>query len=114
MRRPLAVTLIAVTAVTACKTDRAPAADTTARTAAGQSTAAAPVHDAVIITSPTKGATTGTDVTVTMRATGVTIAKGGQVIVAMDGFGAVTYQVLWVVTRVHDGQTHYEAFLKAL
>ena len=75
MRRSLAVTLIAVTAVTACKTDRAPATDTTARTAAGQPTKAAPVHDAVIITSPAKGATTGTDVTVTMRATGVTIAK---------------------------------------
>jgi len=85
MRRSLAVTLIAVTAVTACKTDRAPATDTTAKTAAGQSTAAAPVHDAVIITSPTKGATTGTDVTVTMRATGVTIAKADGA--KVDGVG---------------------------
>jgi hypothetical protein len=74
MRRVLAVTLIAVAVVTACKKEETPAADT-ARTAAGQSTAATPAQSAVTITSPTEGATTGTDVPVTLHATGVTIAK---------------------------------------
>ena len=74
MKRALVVTLIAVTAATACKKEQTPAGDTT-RTAAGQSTAATPVQGAVTIISPSKGATTGTDVLVTLRATGVTIAK---------------------------------------
>jgi len=74
MKRALVVTLIAVTAATACKKEQTPAADTT-RAAAGQSTAATPVQGAVTIISPSKGATTGTDVLVTLRATGVTIAK---------------------------------------
>ena len=74
MKRALVVTLIAVAAVTACKKEQTPAADTT-RSAAGQSTAATPVQGAVTIISPSKGATTGTDVLVTLRARGVTIAK---------------------------------------
>jgi hypothetical protein len=76
MRRSLALTLIAVASVAACKGDHTPANDTTATPAAGQSTAAAaPARAAVTITSPTDGATTGKDVTVTMHAEGVTIAK---------------------------------------
>jgi hypothetical protein len=72
--------MIAIVATTACKTDRAPASDTTHPTpASGQSTAAsaapAPATAGVTITSPAKGATTGKDVTVTMHAQGVTIAK---------------------------------------
>jgi hypothetical protein len=80
MRRSLVVILIAVTAVMACKKEQSPATDTT-KTAVGQSTAATPAPASVRITSPAKGATTGTDVTVTLRATGVTIAKadGGKV-----------------------------------
>jgi len=75
MRSSLAVTLIAVTTVVACKGDRTRTGDTAASTAASQSTAAAPARAAVTITSPAKGATTGTDVTVTLRAQGVRIAK---------------------------------------
>jgi hypothetical protein len=75
MRRSLAVTLIAVTVVMACKGSKTSVGDTAATTAAGKSTAAAPVRAAVTIVSPARGATTGTDVTVTLRAQGVTIAK---------------------------------------
>ena len=75
MTRLLAIKLIAFTAVMACNGDRTRTGDTAASTAAGQSTAAAPVVAAVRITSPANGATTGTDVVVTLRAQGVTIAK---------------------------------------
>ena len=74
MKRALIVTLIAVAVLTACKKEQTPAADTT-KTAVGQSTAATPAPGGVTITSPAKGATTGTDVRVTLHATGVTIAK---------------------------------------
>jgi hypothetical protein len=81
MRRAIAVGLITVTAVVACKKDQTYGADTTAKAAAGPSAAATAARASVMITSPAKGATTGTDVTVTLRATGVTIAKadGGKV-----------------------------------
>lgn len=80
MRPFLAPMLIALAATTACKTDRAHPSDSQkAATPAGQPAAAAPAPAApavaVMITSPTKGATTGTDVTVTLRSQGVTIAK---------------------------------------
>ena len=81
MRYCLAVAVIAVGAISACKTDRSPATDTTHTAPAGQSTAAsatpapAPSTAGVTITSPAKGATTGKNVTVTMHADGVTIAK---------------------------------------
>ena len=82
MRRAFAGTLIVVTTVgAACKGDRTHAADTTASGTSAQSAAAPPARAAVAITSPAEGATTGTDVTVTLRAEGVTIAKadGGKV-----------------------------------
>ena len=81
MRHRLAVAVIAVGSLSACKSDRSPATDTTHAAPAGQSTAASaapaagPSTSGVTITSPAKGATTGKDVTVTLRAQGVTIAK---------------------------------------
>src|SRR5947209_6507067 len=74
MRQSLALTLLAVAAVSACSGDRTPASDTT-RAGAGQSAAAPPAGAAVTITSPAEGATTGSDVTVTLHAQGVRIAK---------------------------------------
>jgi hypothetical protein len=67
-------------ALAACAEKKTPAADTAAAApAAGQTTAAtpaaAPAAVAVTITSPAEGATTGKDVTVTLHATGVRIAK---------------------------------------
>jgi hypothetical protein len=85
MKRPLAVTLVTVTLITACNRDRTVNADSSAASASvGQSTAAAPVAApaaAVTIISPAEGATTGRDVTVTLRSEGVRIAKadGGKV-----------------------------------
>ena len=79
MKRPLAVTLITVTLITACNRDRTVNADSSAtRASAGQSTAATPPAAAsasVTIVTPAEGATTGRDVTVTLRAEGVRIAK---------------------------------------
>lgn len=79
MRHLLAPALLAIAATTACKNERSANADSqrTASTA-GQSAAAAaptPAVTGVAITSPAKGATTGKDVTVTLHAEGVTIAK---------------------------------------
>lgn len=81
MRRAIAVVLITVAAVVACKKEQTYGTDTTAKAAAGPSAASTPAPARVTITSPAKGATTGTDVVVTLRATGVTIAKadGGKV-----------------------------------
>ena len=81
MTRALAVTLITIAAVTGCKKDQTYGDDTTTKAAAGASAASTPAPASVTITSPAKGATTGTDVIVTLRATGVTIAKadGGKV-----------------------------------
>jgi hypothetical protein len=77
MRRSLVVTLITATVAMACKDSRTPA--DSAGAAGGQTTAAsatpAPASGGVTIASPTEGATTGTDVTVTLRAQGVQIAK---------------------------------------
>lgn len=84
MKYAFLLTLVAVGATTACKTERAPAADSQrAASSAGQSTAAsagaapspAPSTAAVMITSPAKGSTTGPDVTVILHAQGVQIAK---------------------------------------
>jgi hypothetical protein len=79
MKRPLAVTLVTVTLITACNRDRTVKADSSAKMApVGQSTAAAPAAApaaGVTIVSPAEGATTGRDVTVTLRAEGVRIAK---------------------------------------
>ena len=75
MTRALAVTLITIAAVTGCKKDQTYGDDTTTKAAAGASAASTPAPASVTITSPAKGATTGTDVIVTLRATGVTIAK---------------------------------------
>ena len=75
MRHPLAVTLVTVALITACNRDRTVSADSsTARASVGQSTAAGPVAG-VTITSPPEGATTGRDVTITLRSEGVRIAK---------------------------------------
>ena len=75
MRHPLAVTLVTVASITACNRDRTASADSSAaRASVGQSTAAAPAAG-VTITSPAEGATTGRDVTVSLRAEGVQIAK---------------------------------------
>jgi hypothetical protein len=75
MRHALLLAVL-VPALAACADKKTPAADSTAATpAAGQTTAAAPAAAAVTITSPAEGATTGKDVTVTLRATGVSIAK---------------------------------------
>ena len=79
MRHLLLPALIAI-AATACTTDRAHPSDSQraaaspGSSAAGSPTPATPTA-AVIITSPAKGATTGKDVTVTLRSQGVTIAK---------------------------------------
>ncbi|HZI42390.1 MAG TPA: DUF4399 domain-containing protein [Gemmatimonadaceae bacterium] len=77
MRHSFVVALLAVAAISACKTDRAPGTDTTrsAPTTAQAGASAAPAAAGVRITSPARGATTGKDVTVTMQAQGVTIAK---------------------------------------
>lgn len=79
MKRPLVVTLLTVTSITACNRDRTVNADSSATSASvGQSTAAAPAAAAaaaVTIVSPAEGATTGRDVTVTLRSEGVRIAK---------------------------------------
>lgn len=79
MRRFPASALIAAATITACKSERTPAADTQQAARAGRTTAAtsAPVTQSagVKITSPDSGATTGTDVTVKLHAEGVTIAK---------------------------------------
>jgi len=79
MKRPLAVTILTVTLITACNRDRTVNADSSATSASvGQSTAAAPAAApaaGVTIISPAKGATTGKDVTVTLRSEGVRIAK---------------------------------------
>ena len=78
MKHPLAITLVTVASITACSRDRSAGADSSAaRASVGQSTAATPAAAtaAVTITSPTEGATTGRDVTVTLRSEGVSIAK---------------------------------------
>ena len=79
MKRSLAITLVTVASISACSRDRAPNADTSAaRASVGQSTAATPAPAAaaaVTIASPAEGATTGRDVTVTLRSEGVRIAK---------------------------------------
>jgi len=79
MKNPLAITLVTVALIAACSRDRTAGADSTAASAsAGQSTAAAPAATtaaAVTIISPVDGATTGRDVTVTLRSEGVKIAK---------------------------------------
>lgn len=75
MKHPLAVTLVTVASITACSRDHTVRADSSAASASvGQSTAAAPAAG-VTITSPAEGATTGKDVTVTLRSEGVRIAK---------------------------------------
>jgi len=78
MKHPLAVTLVTVALITACSRDRSAAADSSAaRASVGQSTAATPAAAAAAVTivSPTEGATTGRDVTVTLRSEGVRIEK---------------------------------------
>jgi len=79
MKHQLAITLVTVASLTACNRDRTAGADSTAaRASVGQSTAATPASAAaaaVTITSPAEGATTGRDVTVTLRSEGVRIAK---------------------------------------
>lgn len=78
MKRPLAVILVTVTLITACNRDRTVKADSSATSASvGQSAAAAPAALAagVTIISPAEGATTGRDVTVTLRSEGVRITK---------------------------------------
>lgn len=89
MKRSLVVTLIAAASALACSEGKTPAADTTPRASAGQTAAAsatpAPAAGGVTITSPAKGATTGTDVTVTLRANGVRIAKADGA--KMEGVG---------------------------
>ncbi len=79
MKHALALTLATVASITACSRDRTAAADSSAAAAsAGPSTAAAPASAAaaaVTIASPAEGATTGRDVTVTLRSEGVKIEK---------------------------------------
>ena len=101
MRPLLASLLIALNATTACKTDRAHPSDSQKTVApAGQLAAAAaapaptPSTVAVMITSPTKGATTGSDVTVTLRSQGVKITKS-------DG-------------KMVEGVGHYHLFLDTI
>jgi hypothetical protein len=98
MKTPLAITLVTASLIAACSRDRTVSADSTAASASvGQSTAAAPASAtaaSVTITSPVEGATTGRDVTVTLRSEGVRIAKA-------DG------------ARV-EGVGHYHLFLDTL
>lgn len=79
MRRSLAVMLIAATTTVACKQNRTPPNDSAIAVSAGPTTAASATPTAssggVTITSPTDGATTGGDVTVTLSAQAVRIAK---------------------------------------
>jgi len=85
MRHRIVLALIAIASATACKKEGTPSPDTQrAAPAAGATTAAstpapsatsAASNAAVTITNPAKGATTGNDVKVTLRAEGVTIAK---------------------------------------
>jgi hypothetical protein len=87
MRHSIPLTLGTIALLTACSRDRAASTDSTGasasagRTSAAAAPAATAASGGVTITSPTEGATTGKDVTVTMRAEGVTIAKadGGKV-----------------------------------
>lgn len=87
--KQLAFALVTVTLITACNRDRTVNADSSAANASvGQSTAAAaaaPTAAAVTITSPAKGATTGRDVTVTLRSEGVRIEKANGA--RVDGVG---------------------------
>jgi len=79
MRRSLAVTLIVAATTMACKENRKAPNDSAIGVSAGPTTAASATPAApsggVTITSPAKGATTGTSVTVTLRAQGVRITK---------------------------------------
>jgi hypothetical protein len=82
MRQLIVPALIAITIATACSKEGGSSADTQKVAPAGATTAAstpaaspAAMNAGVTITSPAKGATTGKDVTVTLHAQGVTMAK---------------------------------------
>jgi len=102
MRQSFLLALAATAAVAACASDNKPAADSARSTAtAGSSAAAASPSSApasassgVTIVTPGRGATTGKDITITLRSQGVTIAKA-------DGKKA-------------DGVGHYHLFLDTI
>lgn len=45
---------------------------------------------------------------------GATIAKRMRLLVQLGTFAAALYEVIYVRSRVHDGQDHYEAYLKGV
>jgi len=82
MRQAVLLTLAASVAIAACTSDKQSAADSShSAPTAGSSAAASPnsspasSSSGVTIVAPGRGATTGRDVTVTLRSQGVTIAK---------------------------------------
>jgi hypothetical protein len=75
MRHSFVIAVAATTVLTACGRKEAGTDSTATSAAASATTAAASPPASVMIMTPGKGATTGADVTVTLMAHGVTIAK---------------------------------------